>query len=262
MNSNHIDTTKTSAELKDQVIRDIQKVKDDLSEIQKRMTPGQIIDDALFYRGVKSPSETFHMLKANPVGTTFLTLGTLLLLENDQHMSHEAMAWKRKDEITSKLNENVSMAKAKIAEVRGQVDSFIHKNRGTEYTQGEIRENIDTGLETMKDKVTQTFENVQNVSSEKMQTASSKISEAGQSLYQSSKDLDPLTYIALGIGLGAITGAAIPVSHMEEDFVHSNLDFKFGNFNQELQKAVNESVNIFKKEFIGGITDFDLNLFR
>jgi hypothetical protein len=81
--------TKSSKELKDQIVRDIKKVKRDFDEIKDRMTPGQLIDDAIFYRHGSSPTATFDYLKSNPVGTSFLTIGTILLMENDRHVTYE-----------------------------------------------------------------------------------------------------------------------------------------------------------------------------
>ena len=44
------DTSKTSKEFRDQVLQDINKVKQDFNEIKQRLTPGQVIDEALFYK--------------------------------------------------------------------------------------------------------------------------------------------------------------------------------------------------------------------
>ena len=63
MNSEYT-TNKSTQELKQQVLTDIQRVRDDINELKNRMTPGQIIDDAIFYRRVdRSPAATFDYLK-------------------------------------------------------------------------------------------------------------------------------------------------------------------------------------------------------
>ena len=92
MNSNITNNTNGSIkELKNQVLNDIQRVKDDLQEIKRRATPGQIIDDVIFSRREYGTEGTFDLLKANPIGTTFLTLGTLMLMENDAHHTWESV---------------------------------------------------------------------------------------------------------------------------------------------------------------------------
>ena len=95
MNSNTTSprSTKSTQELKQQVLNDIKKVKEDFEEIKTRMTPGQLVDDAIYYRCCGGdPAATFDHLKRNPVGTSFLTIGTLLLMEDEYHRSYESMA--------------------------------------------------------------------------------------------------------------------------------------------------------------------------
>lgn len=257
MNTNQPGTTKSTEELKKQVLSDIDKVKDDFQEIKERLTPGQVIDDAIYYRrGKGDPAETFAYLRANPVGTTFLTLGTLLLMEDEQHRSFETLArekavlmkdrvGERVDEARGKIRESVSeavgQAKEKITETKDKVSASIQKAK--DLKKAGVPE-APTGLETQ--------------ASEALETAKEK----GQEAYEYARNLDPMIYLALGAGLGTITGAALPMSQKEQEAVDSVYSEKLSDFANEVQEALNKSVNILKNEVIGGLTDFNFDLFK
>jgi hypothetical protein len=282
MNSEHMNTTKSTRQLKEQVIGDIQKVKEDFTEIQQRMTPGQVIDDALFYRrtGTYSPAQTFAHLWANPVGTTFLTLGTLLLMENDAHTSYEGIARNRVVSAKGAVGERLDAVKERVNHLSNRVGGAFSKAKSTvskvkdkfassddsaqswpESPSGGVRSNMESvksslreGLESAKFTLTGPREKLSDVHY--------AIKDRGHEVIEASKNLDPMVYLALGAGLGTITGAAIPMFDSEESVVDAAFQDKLTKFTSELKEVMNESVNILKREFIGDITDFDLNLFR
>ena len=289
MNSNYTTNRKSTEELKQQVLQDIKKVKDDFEEIKQRMTPGQLIDDAIFYRSGRSPAATFEHLKTNPVGTTFLTLGTLLLMEDENHRSYESMAREKAHVVTDKVGNAVHSAQETIHRVQGKlhsaqetISSKISSSRDSsetlglneEYTMG-FGEGMDldgpsTGTKTQnaKSAVGSKLGHAKEVLGERIETAKSKLSSASETVkhkahdaVESAKHLDPLTYLALGAGLGTITGAALPVSEAESELIDSKFENNLSNFSQELQDALNESVNILKNEFIGGFTEINMNIF-
>ena len=223
MNTNQPDNTKSTEELKNQVLSDIEKVKDDFREIKQRMTPGQVIDDALFYRGRREPGETFAHLRENPIGTTFLTLGTLLLMEDEQHRSFESLARVQATSAKERVAERVNEAKEKLSRKKEELEAT--KETIDEFTAGKT----DEAIERVKD---------------------------------FARDLDPMIYLALGAGLGTITGAGLPLSEKEIQAVDSVSGEKMSKFASEMQDALNQSVNILKNEVIGGMTDFKFDLFR
>lgn len=307
MNSNQ--RTTESSQLKQQVLNDIQKVKDDFTEIKNRLTPGQIIDEAIYYnRGAGAPADTFTYLKENPVGTAFLTLGTLLLMEGKDHHSYEYAARGRisdaKDRVNmakGKVQSAVQDAKSKASQMKDSVTSKFGKGKddlqagsttgiagiqevgGIESTGGtsfsDVKSEVQSKISDVGSNVQSSLSDAKSGMQSKLSDAKSKLTDTasrakerfagvsdtvktrGHELYESSKNLDPMTYIALGAGLGTITGASIPVADAESQFFDSKFEGKFSNFSQELQDALNQSVNILKNEFIGGITDIKMDLF-
>lgn len=89
---NSKDTKLSSEELRKDVLVQLDKVDADLDQMELRLTPGQFIDDVIYYPRGGNPSATFDLLKENPVGATFLSLGTLLLMEDEDHQTYESVA--------------------------------------------------------------------------------------------------------------------------------------------------------------------------
>ncbi|MFP5385534.1 MAG: hypothetical protein ACLGHN_05605 [Bacteriovoracia bacterium] len=281
--------TKSSNELQKEVHKEIRNVKRDLDEIQGRLSPGQIIDDAIFYPHGRSLGSTFDHLKRNPVGTTFLSLGTILLMEDETHKTYETSAKTKFSSAKTDLNTRVQTmkenVKAKIPHKDPTAPGIGEKlknkvqgvKEGLSSKAGEIKENVQS-------KATEVQENLQHQSSDMRADAEAafsnldvqdessgafnkdkvkeKISDFAESGKSKVKDLDPMAYMALGAGLGALTGASLPVGNKEEEFVDSKLSDKFSNLSDEIQQAINESSNILKDLVIQDVKDFDLKVFR
>ncbi len=335
MNSNTTRSTKSTQELKQQVLSDIQRVKDDFEEIKTRMTPGQLIDDAIYYRrGDSSPAATFEHLKRNPVGTSFLTIGTLLLMEDEYSRSYESIGRERmgvvtdrmgamrdsvsgaysstrdtlgtvadkvgsvahklggvKDKIASKLHRDTSATSSGdlySTEAYGSVDtasteSFSDRaSEGFDSAKSTIREGVDSvresmdsarsslsgGIDTARSSVRDGVDNARgalregiNTVKSSLHSATDRVKESSRGVYESARNLDPMTYLVLGAGLGTITGAALPVSEVESRLVDDKLADKMTLFRTDLEKALNESANILKNEFMGGLTHMNFSIF-
>lgn len=126
MNSN-IDRSnierKSAAQLKQEVLQDIRKLGQDVDQLKDHLTPGQIIDDALFYRQERTPRATFDYLKANPVGTSFLAIGTLLLMEDQQNRSFESIA-------RTQASGVIDSARTSYQGVRSSVEGRVESVKG------------------------------------------------------------------------------------------------------------------------------------
>ncbi|WP_408095513.1 hypothetical protein ACJVC5_10765 [Peredibacter sp. HCB2-198] len=258
MNTNQPDNTKSTEELKNQVLNDIEKVKDDFREIKQRLTPGQVIDDAIFYRSKRDPGETFAHLRANPIGTTFLTLGTLLLMEDEQHRSFESLAREQATVMREKVSETTSQVGARVSETVNEAkEKLAHKKDQLKAKKDELKASIARTKEGAKSEFT-----IDEFTASKTDEAIDRVKEKGREALDFARDLDPMIYLALGAGLGTITGAGLPLSEKEIRAVDSASSDKMSKFANELQNALNQSVNILKNEVIGGMTDFKFDLFR
>ncbi len=218
----NIKDNKSSEELKGEVLHELKTVKSDLDRLQNRLTPGQLIDDALLTSVGKNPRAIFEHLAANPVGTTFLSLGTFLLMENDSHLTHESQLRDSSRNQVSLLRDKFS--KKDVPQRTGE----IALGQG-----GELGESsIDHLKENLEVKV------------------------------GSIKNIDPLTLAAIGAGLGALTGIALPISQKEQTLVDQKLGGTLKTFQSEFQEALNQSVNVLKEEFVSKFNDLDVNIFE
>lgn len=129
MNSN----TKTSKQLKREVENQLNAIDRDIDQLKNRMTPGRLIDDAVFSRYRGNPRATFDYLKRNPIGTTFLTLGTILLMEDEHHQSYETLAKRRTsdalDQAQVQANGLMSDARVRAQDLKETISSKMpHKD--------------------------------------------------------------------------------------------------------------------------------------
>ena len=265
---------KTSRELKREVLQELNQVNSDIDRIQGRMTPGQFIDDALFQPVGRSPRAIFDHLKANPVGTAFLGLGTLLLMEDDNHVTYEKQMKLRSGAALENSRYQATLLKGKISDIRGEVNGKVHgvidrtkskvtglkeKVSGlTSHVTGEnsLGEGGELGASSIDDRIDSlkgSFDDVKQSISNVRETVFNEV--------EAVKNLDPMTYAALGAGLGALTGIALPVSEKEQTLIDQKAAGRLNEFSAEFQDAINQSIKVLKDEFLGRFTDFDVSLF-
>ncbi len=243
--------SKSSKEIKREVLHELNLVNNDLDRIQGRMTPGQFIDDALFTPVRRNPRAIFDHLRANPIGTAFLSIGTLLLMEDDSHRTYESQVRRKTNSAIQKSRQEIQVAKQKVSSIKnkfqrdnidtsvtGESDLGLGGELGAssfDSSMSQIKENLGKNLGELKDKVAMKVETVNS--------------------------LDPMTFIAIGAGLGALTGVALPVSEKEEIFIDQKASGKLSEFSSEFQDAINRSVKVMKDEFLGKFADFDVSVF-
>jgi hypothetical protein len=178
MNSN---TNKTSRQLSKEVRNQLNAVESDIDRLTNRLSPGRFIDDAVFARYRGNPRATFDHLKENPLGTTFLTLGTILLMEDENHNSYESLSRKRASSTYSqtqdRANSLMADAKDKVSDIKEGISSKMpHK----EHTAGQApnkmdiaKSRINSTKENLVSKAQETIENVKHKYESKDQDATS-----------------------------------------------------------------------------------------
>lgn len=265
MNSDINDNNKKSArELKGEVMNDIRKLNKDFDQLKDHLTPGQLIDDVLFYRVERGPRASFDYLKANPIGTSFLALGTLLLMEDEGHRSYESIAREKTSAAVDSARSSMEGMRTMVEEVKSNIKSKLPGKKGDQVPPGlelGFTDGADTGPSAID--ISGRSEELKGKAFVGVEGSCSKISSFKESLqegYQSVKTMHPLTYVALGAGLGALTGATLPLMEKEKSFAEGMSD-KMTQFNHELQDALNESANILKNDFLSDISRLDLKIF-
>lgn len=277
--------TKTSRELKREVLDELNKVNNDMNSIQGRLTPGQIIDDALFQPIDRNPRAMFDHLKANPIGTAFLGIGTLLLMEDESHVTYEGRVRKSTSSalentryqatllkgsasninremhekvsgISQKLHGAIDRTKSKVEGLKNkfsQDDQAFSSDSTGEFALGEGGELGASSIDQLKENIGEVSQNI----SGRVSDFKGKVMDEVDVV----KNLDPMTFAAIGAGLGALTGVSLPVSEKEQTLIDQNASGKLNEFSSEFQDAINQAVKVIKDEFIGKFTDFDVSLF-
>lgn len=262
--------TKSSDELHNEVRHEIRKVRKDIDELQGRISPGQLIDDVIFYPHGRSPAATFDHLKRNPVGTAFLSLGTILLMEDESHQSLETIS---KNKVAA-VRDKVSEAKSKMNMHPTAKELALDKMNEFRDKMDEIKSEVEYKVAAAQDKISKVKDDLDSATPEtknasalkaKVKDKLSGFVSSGKDRIQMGKerihDMDSTTFMALGAGLGILTGASIPVSDKESSFVDDKFQDKFSGFSSDLQSAINECSNILKDLVVSDVKDFKVNLF-
>jgi len=256
--------TKSSNELHREVKEELKNVQRDVDRLQGRLTPGQIIDDAIFHSHGQNLGSTLDHLKNNPVGTAFLSLGTLMLMEDEDHETMESHARVKLNSAKHRLNDLKEHARNQLPhrELEPGVSpnlADLAKEKMTE-AKGKISDMRDS-VQSKVSEIKQTFRG-------KVTDVKESVSEQGDSLQQNLesgkeklRNIDPLTYMALGAGLGALTGASLPVADFEQEFVDDKFKTKISSFSDDLQTAVNECANVLKDLVIQDAKNYSFKVF-
>lgn len=255
--------TKSSDELQKEVRHEIRNVRKDIDELQGRITPGQLIDDVIFYPHGQSPAATFDHLKKNPVGTAFLSLGTILLMEDESHQTLETIS---KNKVAA-VRDKVSEARSKMNMHPTAKELALDKLNEFKDKMDEIKSEVEYKVASAQDRVSTVKDDLGNALPETPDAATlkSKVSDKLSGYVSAGKDrfqnMDSTTFMALGAGLGVLTGASLPVSETERSFVDDKFQDKFSGFSADLQSAINECSNILKDLVVSDVKDFRVNLF-
>ena len=142
------------------------------------------------------------------------------------------------------------LAADKINEFKDKIDEVKAE---AEYKMAEAKDKIDSA----KQSVSEFSVNIPNIPQEAQAATSGWIGKGRQKIH----DLDSTTFMALGAGLGIVTGAYLPVTETESQFVDDKFQEKLSGFSTDLQSAINECSNILKDLVISDVKDFKVNLF-
>jgi ElaB/YqjD/DUF883 family membrane-anchored ribosome-binding protein len=229
MNSN-LERNTNPAKLKNQVVQDIKRVKEDLNQIKRSLTPGQLLDQLIFQN--KAPLESLQYMKENPIGATFLTIGSLLLMRDEFLSSYESKIISKAKSYKQHAEDSLTQSKLKMSELKAEIKSGI-KGQSAH-------------VDKMKDK----FE-------DKVQEVKDKTLEAKEAFH----DIDPSILIMVGAGLGVLSGYSVPGTSVETKLAENFTKFGLDSFLLDLQNALNESVNLVKNEFLNELGEKDINFF-
>ncbi len=282
--------TKDSKQLADEVYRKIDDVDRHLNKMERRLTPGQLIDDFVFYPRGGNIRSTFEHLKANPIGTSFLTLGTVLLSDYngntvEQTASREISSRahqvsqkasetagqirEKREKVMSKVRESRDLVSESIRNKKQEFSDRRHQKRLEKETES-YREIEASGsifsedvsekspMDSAKERVGELRSDVKAKASEAREQIREKSSAAREQIREKvdAAKQNPYAFVALGLSLGAITGAAVPLSEKEEKLIGQRFSGTLDSFTDDLTQTLKRSADAMKDEILGDIGRF------
>jgi len=248
---------KSSEELREEVSYELNNVRRGIDKIQGRLTPGQIIDDVIYYPHGGNSAGAFEYLKNNPVGTAFLSLGTLLLMEDQKHSSMERAV---RDKMVGAKHDMKSRSQ-ELKNIFNTKKNELKENLQRKKEEFKSRRSYGADFEGIDDEAMISKPSTKEKLKEGITKVKDNLSTGIQTGKEKFEGLDPLTYMAIGAGLGALTGASLPVSEKEREIVDTRFSEKFSNFSRDFQDALNESTNLLKNLVIDDVKDRQIKLF-
>ncbi|WP_122667814.1 DUF3618 domain-containing protein [Pseudomonas viridiflava] len=187
--------------------------------LEKKMSPGQLVDQALGY--VKDNGGEFfgnlgNNVKANPVPAVLTTVGVLWMMMGNNRPATGGSS-------------NGSSVLGSVTERAGSMAGSVSDSLGS--AKARVQETVShmkDKASTIKDKTSHMTHNVRDTfsgssgSSHSWQDADLTFQEKRGHMKSSTRQLvneQPLTLAAMGIAVGALIGAALPVTTKEQQIV-------------------------------------------
>ncbi len=187
--------------------------------LEKKMSPGQLVDQALGY--VKDNGGEFfgnlgNNVKANPVPAVLTTVGVLWMMMSNNRPATGGSS-------------NGSSVLGSVTERAGSMAGSVSDSLGS--AKARVQETVShmkDKASTFKDKTSHMTHSVRDTfsgssgSSDSWQDADLTFQEKREHMKSSTRQLvneQPLTLAAMGIAVGALIGAALPVTTKEKQIV-------------------------------------------
>jgi ElaB/YqjD/DUF883 family membrane-anchored ribosome-binding protein len=231
-----------------------------LDELRERITPGQLVDEAVDYAkdsgGGVFVRNLGRQATANPLPVALIGAGIAwLMLSNGKRQSTTAASINRAAEAA------IDGARQSMADVGAQIGEFGQKAsaKATEFGQqasvrasnwasdasdrvtdargpragnaiSSLSETASSAYETAKSRASETYERVADQAKQASSTTADTVAGLGQRTAAASRDLlqfcktQPLVIAGLGMALGAILGALIPPTETEDNLMGETSD--------------------------------------
>jgi len=90
------------------------------------------------------------------------------------------------------------------------------------------------------------------------ENVSESLSSAKREIRSEVEQMDGTSFMAIGLGLGVLTSASLPVSETESEFVSEHAGDSLEKFRNDLRDAFNESTNVLKNKVLSDLKDIPI----
>jgi hypothetical protein len=169
--------------------------------------------------------------------------------------------------ITDKAQARLSNVKnsfdSKVSKIRDEIETRAHRKEITETFLQSDESNSEgyAGLDAADGGASGKLQNVKEKLTSGISQGREKLSTGLSHSKEKLQNMDNTTFIALGAGLGVLTGASLPISEAEDRMVNDKLKGRLSDFNLELREAMNECSNILKDLVINDVKEFPVKFF-
>lgn len=279
---------KNSQQLQREADEQINKIGARVDDVRARMSPGALLDDAIFYPHGQSLKSTYGHLKRNPMGTMFLSLGTLLLMEDREHVTYETRfkdsaartvehgkdsAARAKENIAHKASELGEKARHKVQETKERMGHKAEelKEEGAQKIDS-AKARAKTKTSAMEAKTSKTSHGAKELAREGIERAKEsarEVRERARHGLDSARErigsagpvgqIHPFAIASLGLGMGATFGASFPMGRIEERFKDPEVHGRIQRLSEEFDDAIRESGERIKNHLIDELKSFNFH---
>ncbi|MGX2041434.1 DUF3618 domain-containing protein [Methylocaldum sp. MU1018] len=234
------DETRKSEQIESDIERTRSQMAETLDTIQKRFSPGQLLDQTLNYLDENADREQLvesvrrfgvnakSVVKENPIPVTLLGIGLAWLAVSGRSGGTGFRAGRR---MSSRHATSASRGMESLHSRHGEIERsgmhaagerLEHAKSAVSETVGHVRERMGETASHVRHSVEDTVSSVREKAGEATHRAQDRAARLGRTLqgqYRSLIEEQPLVLGALGIAVGAALGATMPRTRMEDEMM-------------------------------------------
>lgn len=243
---------KTPEEIENEIMRTRAEMSNTLDEIERRLSPGQIMDEVLSYLKT-GPSEFGANLatsvKHNPMPSLLVAvgLGWLMMSDKSNSSSNNISYSMTSDSMSTGASSQADLISGKAHELGSRVNTAAHQSMDKlRQTATGVRDQASSLIHSAGDATQRVSATLREKSNQLSYMARDKASRATES-YNSLIKEQPLVLGALGIAIGALIGASLPRTQSEDQLLGETSDQVIGKIKEAGQEQLSKAQTVAKR---------------
>jgi ElaB/YqjD/DUF883 family membrane-anchored ribosome-binding protein len=234
----------SSAQLEQEAEQTRSHLAQTLDELRERITPGQLVDQAVDYAkdsgGGMFVRNLGRQATANPLPVALIGAGTAwLMLSNGRQQSRAASIDRAAETAIDRARRTMNEAGAQVGEfgekTGAQAKDFAQdmSQRASDWvadSKGRVGDRVSSAFQTAGSSASEAYGRVADQARDASSTMANTVSGFGQRTALASRDFlqfcrtQPLVLAGLGMALGAVIGALIPPTETEDQLMGQTSD--------------------------------------
>lgn len=244
---------KTPEDIENEIMRTRAEMSNTLDEIERRLSPGQIMDEVLSYLKT-GPSEFGTNLatsvKHNPMPSMLVAvgLGWLMMSGKSNNSSNNISYSMTSDSMsTGASSSQADLISGKAHELGSRVNTAAHQSMDKlRQTATGVRDQASDLIHSAGDATQRVSATLREKGNQLSYMARDKASRATES-YNSLIKEQPLVLGALGIAIGALIGASLPRTRSEDQLLGETSDQVIGKIKEASQEQLSKVQTVAKR---------------